>query len=62
MPEMTSSTLLSASHHTNTPFKEQLEILMWVVLTLMPLLLDEGLEFRKELFNRVKVWPIRRQV
>ena len=47
---------------TNTPFKEQLKILMWVILILVPLLLDEGLEFRKEFFNWIKIWRIRRQV
>jgi len=55
MPEMTSCALLPASHHTNTPFKEHLEVLMWAVLILMPLLLNKGLQFGKELFDRVEI-------
>jgi hypothetical protein len=41
MPEMSSYALLFAFHYTNTPFKEELKVLVWVLLILVPLLLDE---------------------
>jgi hypothetical protein len=53
MLEISSGPCLLPSHHTNTPFKEQLKILIWVVLTLFPLLPRESLEFREELYDPV---------
>jgi hypothetical protein len=53
MPEITSGPLHSAFPPSNTPFKEQLKILIWVVVTLLPLLPGESLEFREELFDPV---------
>jgi hypothetical protein len=47
MPEMTSCALLPASHHTDTLFKEQLKVLMWIVLILVPLLLDKAFNSAK---------------
>jgi hypothetical protein len=35
-----------------------LTVLVWILLILVLLLLDESLEFRKELFNQITVWRI----
>lgn len=62
MPEMSSCALLFVSQHADTPFEKYLEIMMWAILILMPLLLDEGLEFRKEFLDRAEVRRAQRQV
>lgn len=62
MPKIASCALLPASYYTNTPFKEQLKVLVQVILILVLLLLDEGLKLYKELLDRVKVQRIQQQV
>jgi hypothetical protein len=62
MPEIPSYALLLASRHTDAPFKKHLKILIRTIFKLMPLLLNKSFKVRKELFDRVEVRRVGRQV
>jgi hypothetical protein len=62
MLKMTLRATLSSSYHIYTLLEKCFEVLLRATLILMPLLFDKSLEFCKELFDRVEVGGIRRQI
>lgn len=59
---MTSRTLLSTPYIIDIPIQERSKPLVRVLLEKAPLSLDKGLQFREELFDRIKVWRVGRQI
>jgi hypothetical protein len=56
MSEMSFHATLLATHDINTPFKVFYEIHMGALFKSALMFLDEGLQFREELFNWIQVW------
>ena len=62
LPKMPLRAFLSPSYYVYTPLEKCPEVLLRVTFILVPLLLNKGLEFCKELFDWVEVGRIRRQI
>ena len=56
MSEMTSRIVVSTSDTIHTPLQEDIKSLVWILLEQRPLALDEGLQLREELLDRIQVW------
>jgi hypothetical protein len=60
--KVASCAILSLTHNVDTPPQKHIEALSWRFFEYLPALLDESLQFRKELFNRVEARRVRRQI
>lgn len=61
MPKVSFGSVCLAARDTYTPLEKSRKILRRVTLVLMPVLSNETLRDAKEVFDRVKVWRVRRQ-
>ena len=62
MPEVPVRTVFPATHDTDTLLQKRSKVLIRATLIFMPLLLNESLQLRKGLFNRIEIWEIGRQI
>lgn len=62
MPEVSFRAFCPCAHYIDTTLEERSKFFVRAVLELVPLLLNESLQLRKELFDRVKVRRVGWQV
>jgi len=55
MPKVTLRALGFAANRSYAPCEKALEILLWIIFELVPLLLNESLQLREELFDWIQI-------